>query len=83
MNWTRRYAMLDGRRGQRRHFQRSWNASEPYVRLKGKRDDAWRAYDEATRDIDRQKDAVLDETSTRLEQRIEETPLFTLRWQVS
>ena len=52
-------------------------------KLEGKRDEAWRAYDQASREIDRQKDALLDEISQRLEQRIEQEPLFTLRWSLS
>ncbi|MGE5553929.1 MAG: SNF2-related protein [Betaproteobacteria bacterium] len=48
--------------------------------LDSKRDEAWRAYDAASREIDRQKDALLDEISRRLEQRIEDEPLFVLRW---
>jgi superfamily II DNA or RNA helicase len=48
--------------------------------LETKREEAWRAYDEASRDIDRQKDSLLDEVSHRLEQQINEERLFTLRW---
>lgn len=48
--------------------------------LDGKREEAWRNYDAASREIDRQKDALLDEISRRLEQRTEEEPLFVLRW---
>ena len=48
--------------------------------LETKRDEAWRAYDTASRDIDRQKDALLDEISRRLEQKTECNPLFLLRW---
>ena len=48
--------------------------------LETKREEAWRAYDEASRDIDRQKDSLLDEVSRRLEQCIEEERLFTLQW---
>jgi hypothetical protein len=48
--------------------------------LEGKRDEAWRAFDQASREIDRQKDALLDEISRRLEQKLEQEPLFTLRW---
>lgn len=51
--------------------------------LEAKREEAWRAYDQASRDIDRQKDALLDEISRRLEQRIEQDPLFALRWQLA
>jgi superfamily II DNA or RNA helicase len=50
--------------------------------LDTKRDEAWRAYDAATRDVDRQKDALLDEISRRLEQKTECSELFTLRWKV-
>jgi len=50
--------------------------------LETKRDEAWRAYDTASRDVDWQKDALLDEISRRLEQRTECRPLFVLRWTV-
>lgn len=50
--------------------------------LDEKRDLAWRDYDQASREIDRAKDALLDEISQRLEQTVAETPLFTLRWVV-
>ena len=52
-------------------------------KLEEKREDAWRAYDEASRDIDRQKDALLDEIGRRLEQNVEQTPLFTMRWRLT
>ena len=52
-------------------------------KLDEKREDAWRAYDEASRDIDRQKDELLDEIGRRLEQRVEQTPLFTMRWRLT
>lgn len=51
--------------------------------LEGKRDDAWRAFDAASRDIDRQKDALLDEIGRRLEQKLERVPLFTVRWRLT
>ena len=50
--------------------------------LEASRDDAWRAYDQASREIDAQKDMLLDTISQRLAQHIEHEPLFTLRWQV-
>ena len=52
-------------------------------RLEEKREEAWRAYDAASRDIDRQKDELLDEIGRRLEQRVEETPHLTMRWQLT
>lgn len=48
--------------------------------LDGKREETWRAYDQASREIDQQKDALLDDISRRLQHAIEEEPLFTLRW---
>lgn len=51
-------------------------------KLEAKRDDAWRSYDAASRDVDRQKDTLLDEISQRLEQKTEQTSLFALRWRV-
>jgi hypothetical protein len=44
------------------------------------REEAWRAYDGASRDIDRQKDALLDDISVRLQQNATEAPIFTIRW---
>jgi superfamily II DNA or RNA helicase len=48
--------------------------------LESKRIEAWKVFDEASREINRQKDALLDEISRRLEQKLEQEPLFTLRW---
>ena len=50
--------------------------------LETKRDEAWRAYDSASRDVDRQKDALLDEISRRLEQQTTCETLFSLRLRV-
>lgn len=50
--------------------------------LESKRDEAWRAYDAASRDVDRQKDALLDEISRRLQQQTTCETLFSLRWRV-
>ncbi len=48
--------------------------------LETKREEAWRAYDEVSRDIDRQKGSLLDEVSHGLEQQINEERLFAFRW---
>jgi hypothetical protein len=50
--------------------------------LETRREAAWRAYDQASREIDAQKDALLDTISQRLMQHIEHEPLFALHWQV-
>ena len=51
--------------------------------LEGKRDDAWRAFDQASRDLDRQSEELLDDIGRRLEQTLELEPLFTLRWRLT
>jgi hypothetical protein len=48
--------------------------------LEDKRDEAWRAFDQASREIDQQKERLLDETSQRLEQKVEQESIFTVRW---
>lgn len=48
--------------------------------LEEKRKEAWREYDEASRNIDEKKDALLDEISQRLKQQSEQEELFTIRW---
>jgi len=51
--------------------------------LEGTSDGARRPLDEAAREIDRQKDALLDEISKRLEQQVKQESLFTIRWQLA
>ncbi|OQW59899.1 MAG: DEAD/DEAH box helicase [Nitrospira sp. ST-bin4] len=48
--------------------------------LESKRTEAWKTFDEASREIDRQKDALLDEISQRLHQKVEQVTLFSTRW---
>jgi hypothetical protein len=50
--------------------------------FEGKRNEAWKEFDEASRNVERQKDGLLDEISQRLDQRIEKEPLFILRWRL-
>ncbi|MGO8752993.1 MAG: SNF2-related protein [Thermoguttaceae bacterium] len=51
--------------------------------LETKRDEAWHAYDAASRDVDRQKDGLLDEIGRRLQQQTTCETLFCLRWRVA
>lgn len=51
--------------------------------LESRRDEAWRTYDGATRDIERQKDALLDDITERLKQEVKEDSLFTIRWRLT
>ena len=50
--------------------------------LETKRNEAWKEFDEASRDIERQKDALLDEISKRLNQKTERKELFIIRWRL-
>lgn len=49
-------------------------------KLEAKRDEAWRNYDAASRDLDKKKDELLDEISQRLEQNTKSDLLFILKW---
>jgi ERCC4-related helicase len=51
-------------------------------KLETKRDEAWRNYDEASKEVDRKKDDLLDEISQRLEQNTNTDLLFTLKWKL-
>jgi len=48
--------------------------------LESKRDEAWRAYDEAARAVDDKKDELLDDIAARLKQSESLHELFTIRW---
>ena len=50
--------------------------------LEGKRDEAWREYDAAAKDIEKKKDGLIDEIEKRLKQKISEEKLFTIRWKI-
>lgn len=50
--------------------------------IESKRNDAWRIYDEASRDVEKKKDGLLDDISQRLNQKTEREELFLIRWQL-
>ncbi len=49
-------------------------------KLESKRDEAWRNYDQASRELDKQKDDLLDDISRRLEQNTNSATLFIIKW---
>jgi ERCC4-related helicase len=51
-------------------------------RLEAKRHETFRAYDDASQQLEKQKDALLDDIAKRLDQSIENEVLFTIRWGV-
>ncbi|WP_298307372.1 SNF2-related protein [uncultured Erythrobacter sp.] len=50
--------------------------------LETRRDEAWRAYDEAAKDIETQKDGLLDTVEDRLHQDISDETLFAVRFEI-
>ncbi len=50
--------------------------------LETKRDDAWKEYEAAAREIEGRKDALMDEVERRLAQEVTCQRLFTVRWNV-
>lgn len=48
--------------------------------IETKREEAWREYDKASRDIEKQKEDLLDEIGRRLDQSVNEERLFEIRW---
>lgn len=51
--------------------------------LESKRDEAWKAYEQAAKDIEARKDSLMDEIEKRMNQALSEERLFTIRWQVN
>lgn len=52
------------------------------TRLERQRDDLWRSYDEAAREVEETKEKLIDDVESRLGQTVDEQPLFTARWKV-
>ena len=50
--------------------------------LDKKRDDAWREYYGAAKEIESRKDELIDAVEARLKQNIKETVLFEIEWEV-
>jgi superfamily II DNA or RNA helicase len=44
------------------------------------RDEAWKEYEEAARDIEKRKDSLIDEVEKKLSQHLSHKNLFTIRW---
>lgn len=50
--------------------------------LETMREEAWRAYDEAAKAIETQKDGLLDQVEERLGQHVSDEPLFAIRFEI-
>jgi hypothetical protein len=51
--------------------------------LETKRNEAWKQFDESSRELERKKDGLLDDISQRLNQKTEREDLFLVRWQLT
>jgi len=51
-------------------------------RCEAERDQAWREYDQAAKEIDVAKDRLIDRIESQLNQSVEEHELFAIHWQV-
>jgi len=50
--------------------------------LEKKRDEAWKDYDLAQREIDKSKDDLIDRVERKLNQKVNEEELFSIRWRI-
>ena len=74
---TRRNARLAGNLPDKLKLERDKRT------LDSKRDEAWKQYEQAAKDIEARKDSLMDEVEKHLKQHVSEQPLFTIRWQVT
>lgn len=51
-------------------------------RLEAKRDEAWRDYDAAAKDIEALKDKLIDDIEIKMKQKISTTQLFSIHWHI-
>jgi SNF2 family DNA or RNA helicase len=51
--------------------------------LETKREEVWRSYDQASRNVEKKKDNLLDDISQRLSQKTERQELFLIRWELT
>ena len=50
--------------------------------IEKRRDEAWRNYDQAARDVEQKKDRLIDTVEARLSQRVTEQMLFQIGWTI-
>ncbi len=73
---TRRNARLAGSLPEKLKLERQKRDMD------SKRDEAWKQYEQAAKDIEAKKDGLMDEVEKRLKQQITEKVLFKIKWQV-
>lgn len=73
---TRRNARLAGSLPEKLRLEREKR------NLDNKRDEAWKRYELAAKEIEARKDGLMDEIEKRLKQHVQENNLFTIKWKV-
>jgi len=63
-----------------RNLQEKIELRKKVRNVEARRDDAWKEYDEAAKEIEGQKDNLIDKVEARLQQGMTETTLFIIRW---
>ena len=63
-----------------RNLQEKIEIRKKVQKLEAKREEAWKEYDKASKEIETQKDGLIDKVESRLEQGMTETTLFKVRW---
>ena len=51
-------------------------------KLENERDTAWKEYDGAAKEIEQNKDKLIDQIEQRLQQNLNEEPLFLIKWKL-
>lgn len=51
-------------------------------KLENERDTAWKEYDGAAKEIEQNKDSLIDKVEQRLKQNMQEEPLFLIKWKL-
>jgi len=64
-------------------FRINWRHKKRIRDLEKKRDAAWREYDIAGREIEKQKDDLIDRIEKKLKQQVIVKKLFTIQWKVT
>ncbi|NJK96712.1 MAG: hypothetical protein HC905_18930 [Bacteroidales bacterium] len=51
-------------------------------KLETERDEAWKEYDNAAKEIEKNKDKLIDEIEKKLKQHLSENTLFLIHWKI-
>ena len=66
-----------------RNLQEKIEIRKKVRKLEAKREEAWKDYDVASKDIENQKDTLIDKVEDRLQQGTTETTLFKIQWSLT